>query len=198
MGLVGIHWWLEGIGEPRLPMKGGSRTQNRRPETALAVAGPTRDLSLAPLPLATAQDHTFLSSPVTGCRPKRPGSSLHIVGFIRWQPCGQLWKGHARSETVLEPLEAQHPPCWVLELLRQKEKWREGAGKEGSWGTASPGIWQGRLQKLFNRAHGSPVTLKLTLVHREFQAQYGQAKKLLLSCNWILQAAVGFGSLDFG
>jgi len=40
-------------------------------------------------------------------------------------------------------------------------------------------------------------SLKLTLVHREFQAQYGQAMKLLLSCNWILLAAVGFGSLSF-
>ena len=55
------------------------------------------------------------------------------------------WKGHQGGNSP-EPLEAQHPPCWVLELLRQKEKWREGAGKEGLWGTASPGIWQGRFR----------------------------------------------------
>lgn len=73
----------------------------------------------------------------------------------------------------------------------------EGGGREGGpLGNCIPGDLAGALQKLLTEPTGAQ-SLKLTLVHREFQAQYGQAMKLLLSCNWILQAAVGFGSLTF-
>ena len=79
MGPVGVQWWLEGIGEPLLPMKG--RLQN--PESKARDCAGCGRTHRRPQPSSPPSGHLLVLTHKTGCQPKKPASSLHVAGFIR-------------------------------------------------------------------------------------------------------------------
>lgn len=179
-----------GIGGPRLPMKG--RLQN--PESkARDCPGCGRTYKRPQLPSLWPPPyppHGHVPVKLDHGQEARQLSTYTATGVYKVrQPCGQPGRGAPGRETVLSPWRPSITPagCWSCSSRRRSGG--EGAGRR-PLGNCIPGDLAGALRSFYEPQE--PSHTRALVVHGEFQAQYGQAMKLLLSCNWILQAAVEF------